>query len=182
MSLSPTFGLVVVIAASTGVSGCSTSSSPQLHCASWPAQVLAAQSVPSAAYVPCLHDVPEPWILLSTDSDQDRTVVRLTWQDPAERSRNAEVSLRSACVSRGPRSPEIDDASADVVINQSADGDMTRTVYAFEGGCVQVDVPTDQLTPAGRSPFTVQLRPRAELDDYVREQTGGRVALDPQST
>lgn len=150
-------------------------------CTSRPAQVLAAQSVPDAAYVPCITDVQAPWTLMSTDSDQDRTQVVMQWSSSGDAAERALVTLQATC-SLGQTTVTAPGIPPDVGIMRTDTGRTVRTVYTFEGGCVEVDVMRarqDQGEPLSSEDFTIEFVPREVLNEYVLEQTNDRVGLDP---
>jgi hypothetical protein len=164
------------------LTGCSAKPpSPDLKCASRPAQVIAAQSVPQAEYVPCISDVQAPWVLMSTDSDQDRTQVVMQWSSSGNATERALVTLQASC-SLGETSVTTAGMPADVGVTRTFLGRTVTTIYSFEGGCVQVDLTggrQQEVEPLTPDDFTIKFVPREVLNQYVLEQTNDRVGLDP---
>ena len=110
------------------LTGCSAKPpSPDLKCASRPAQVLAAQSVPEAEYVPCISDVQAPWVLMSTDSDQDRTQVVMQWSSSGNAARNALWSPLQATCSLGETSVTTAGMPPDVGVTRTVSGRTVTT-------------------------------------------------------
>jgi hypothetical protein len=174
--------VVVLLVAGGAAGGCSTGSDPDLHCDAPRAQVLAAQSVPSAAYVPCISDIRDPWTLFETDSDQDRTVARLTWGSGDGSGQSATVTLLPACRPADGMALQ-SSANPGVVMTSETEGNVSRTLYEFAGGCVDVSVvrfPDAKVSRLSPSEFTVELVPRETLNNYVLDQTAGQVGLDPE--
>ena len=173
---------VIVVAVTLGLTGCSAEPpTPDLRCASLPPQILAAQSVPEASYVPCIKDVSPPWSIVSTDSDQDRTQVTMEWSSSSAATERALITLQDACQTGTPSAPS-DDVPSDVEVTQSTQGRIATTTYSFTGGCVEVDMRRarqHEVAPLSTEDFTVELVPREVLNAYVLEQTNGQVGLDP---
>ena len=180
--MTPKIGTILVISVLV-IAGCSAKPpSPDLRCASLPAQVLAAQSVPDAEYVPCIKDILPPWSLMSTDSDQDRTQVVMEWSSSGSATERALVSLKATCPSDGVPEPPRTDLPPGVSVTEAVVGRTVTTVYAFEGGCVQVDVKRarqHEVAPLTTDDFTIEFVPREVLNAYVLEQTNDQVELDP---
>ncbi len=173
--------VVLVAGTAAGVlSGCGADADTNLLCEALPAQVLAAQSVPSASFVPCIKDIHSPWTLMSTDTDQDRSVVKLIYGSEGT-GQSATVSLLSTCrpTSGIPRQ-SIDPG---VVTSSEIVGATYRMVYEFAGGCVEISVvrfSDAKVLGVSAAEFTVDLVPRQTLNEYVLEQTSGKVGLDPE--
>ena len=180
--MKPKIGLLLLVSTLPFV-GCSAKPpSPDLRCGSRPAQVLAAQSVPDAEYVPCVKDVLPPWSLMSTDSDQDRTQVVLEWSSSSSAHERAVVTLRQECPVEGLPGVEDADLPPGVEVTQALTGRTATTVYSFPGGCVQVDVTRarqHEVAPLTPDDFTIDLVSRELLNQYVLDQTNDQVGLDP---
>ena len=177
-----TVGVALSTALAVALTGCGAEPpSPDLKCASRPSQVLAAQSVPEAQYVPCISDVQAPWMLMSTDSDQDRTEVVMEWSSSGNATERALVTLQATC-SLGGASVTTTGVPPDVGVTGAVSGRTVTTTYSFEGGCVQVDVTRarhQEAKPLTSDDFTIEFVPREVLEQYVLEQTNDRVGLDP---
>jgi len=173
--------VAIVIPVAGLLSACNGGPEPDLTCGSRPAQVLAAQSVPTAAYVPCITDITEPWVLTATDTDQDRTEIHLQWLASESANQKALVTLAARC-DYPDASPIPAAVPSDIEVTTMTDNKTVSTFYAFPGGCVEASVtrtaghPVEALTARD---FTVQLVPREALNDFVLEQTNDSVGLDP---
>lgn len=175
-------GVALSAVLAIALTGCSAEPpSPDLKCASRPAQVLAAQSVPEAEYVPCISDIQAPWVLMSTDSDQDRTEVVMQWSSSGNAAERALVTLQATC-SPGESSVTTTGMPPDVGVTRTVSGRTVSTIYSFEGGCVLVDLTggrQDDVEPLTSDDFTIRFVSRETLDQYVLGQTNDRVGLDP---
>jgi hypothetical protein len=174
--------LIVIAVSLVGLlSACNGAPEADLTCGSRPAQVLAAQSVPSAEYVPCITEIAEPWALVATDTDQDRTEIRLQWLASESANQEALVTLSANCDSSGA-SPITPAVPTDVEVATTTNNKTVSTYYEFPGGCVEASVtrtsghPIEALTARD---FAVQLVPREDLNDFVLEQTSDSVGLNP---
>ena len=154
---------------------------------STPAQgvVLMAQSVPTATYVPCLESMPVGWHVadvqarndgasFSLDSDRDGVralEIRLTG--------DCDTSEASEIPSDRPEMRRLEEVTS--VTPQY----VGRRYYVFEGGCITVHFrlagqnPTEPLAVATQSVGTLA---REALRAHVRDQTDGRLELDPVAT
>ena len=180
--MKPRTELLLVVAALALVSCSAKPPSPDLRCASRPAQVLAAQSVPDAQYVPCVRDIIPPWSLMSTDSDQDRTQVVIEWSSSSSANERALVTLKDDCPVDDLSEVSSTELPSDVEMAQAFMGRTATTVYSFEGGCVQVDVTRarqQEVAPLSPDDFTIDFVSRDVLNTYVLEQTNDQVGLDP---
>jgi len=173
--------IVAVVAIGGALSACDGGPEPDLTCGSRPAQVLAAQSVPSAQYVPCITEITEPWVLMATDTDQDRTEIHLQWLASESANQKALVTLAANC-DNSEGSPITAAVPSDVDVTTNTKNKTVSTYYEFVGGCVEASVtrtaghPIDGLTARD---FAIQLVPREELNDFVLEQTNDSVGLNP---
>ena len=149
-----------------------------------PAQgvVLMAQSVPTAAYVPCLESMPVGWHIadvragndgasFSLDSDRDGVralEIRLTG--------DCDTSEASEIPSDRPEMRRLEEVSS---LTPQFVG---RRYYVFEGGCITVHFrlagqnPSEPLAVATQSVGTIA---RDALRAHVRDETDGRLELDP---
>ena len=174
--------IITTVVAVTGfLSACDGGTEPDLTCGSRPAQVLAAQSVPSAQYVPCITEITEPWVLMATDTDQDRTEIHLQWLASESANQKALVTLAADC-DNSDAAPITAAVPSDVDVTTTTKDKTVSTFYEFAGGCVEASVtrtaghPIDGLTARD---FAIQLVPREELNDFVLEQSNGGVGLNP---
>ena len=175
---------LVVLAAAGVLTACGGRPSADLTCGSRPAQVLAAQSVPTAQFVPCVTAINEPWELLATDTDQDSTEIHLHWLASDSGNETALVALAATCDNQGALAAPEADAPPGVDVTQDTNRRTLSTFYEFEGGCIEVSV-TRSASREGKPftlyDFTVDLIPRSVLNEYVLDQTNDSVALYPES-
>jgi hypothetical protein len=139
-----------------------------------------AQSVPTAAYVPCVEPLPAGWRV--TDVDVQRGSSRLALLSDRSGGRPVEVLFEERCDATGasPTPPRADGVRSSLAL-ESVSPTYAGTLYdEFPGGCVQyrfafprgVHIPLmEDLAVA------VDLLPRRELRLQLREQLG--VELDP---
>lgn len=141
--------------------------------------VLMAQSVPSAAQVPCIDALPSGWFVNALDIKSGGTRMTFT----ADETRT-EVFLRVDFV------PECSTASAIFVPSDEDAADRFEEVtaiddgfagtrsYVFDGGCVtyHFDVSGDGWSSVvNDASLALTFLPRGTLEDYVRDRTGGAV-------
>ena len=152
-----------------------------------PAQgvLLMAQSVPTAAYVPCLASMPVGWHVadvqarndgagFSLDSDRDGVralEIRLTG--------DCDTSEATEIPSDRPEMRRLEE------VTSLTPQYVGRRYYVFEGGCITVHFrlagqnPTEPLAVATQSVGTLT---REALRAHVRDETDGRLELDPVGT
>jgi hypothetical protein len=145
--------------------------------------VLMAQSVPSAMFVPCLDTVPLGWHFGDLEA---RDGSARFWLDSDRDGLHAiEVQLTGSCDTEGATEIPSDRAEMrrlERVVALSPRYVGTR-YYLFEGGCIAV-----LFTVAGQlraEPLAVATQgidavPREQLRALVREESGGRLELDPE--
>jgi hypothetical protein len=154
------------------------------HATSW--VVLAAQAVPSAAFVPCLGDPPEDWVVVDQQVESGRAtmVLATTGVDGV----SAEVVLEAACEVDGAAEPVDPDPDDPVSVTDAAvveDGSTVRTTgwAPFDGGCLTVEVETAARVDLGRVldelDASLEVAPRPAVAREVEEATDGRLTLDP---
>ena len=147
--------------------------------------VLMAQSVPTASWVPCLEGMPLGWHF--SDIDVDRGSARF-WLDSDRDGLHAiEVRLTRSCDTE--RATEIPSDRPDMRrlerVTQVTPQYVGRRFYLFDGGCITV---VFNLFGENRGePLAVATQglgavPRDELRALVREESDGRLELDPPPT
>jgi hypothetical protein len=144
--------------------------------------VLMAQSVPSAAWVPCLETMPLGWHF--SDMDVDRGAARFWLDSDRDGTHAIEVRLTEACNTEGATEIPSDRPEMRRLerVTQVSPQYVGRRFYLFEGGCITV---LFQLTGENRAePLAVATQglgavPRDDLRDLVHEKSGGRLELDP---
>ncbi len=144
--------------------------------------VLMAQAVPTSTWVPCLETMPLGWHF--SDMDVDRGSARFWLDSDRDGPHAIEVRLTGSCNTDGATEipsdrPEMRRLERVVQVSPQYVG---RRFYLFEGGCITV---LFQLLGQNRAePLAVATQglgavPRDELRELVREQSGGRLELDP---
>lgn len=108
---------------------------PAPRCEAGPRLAIIAQSVETAAYLPCIEVLPAGWTFTGFDVDDRGTTLSLT-SDRADRS--AEVELVASCDVRGATPIEPSDAGVRTysAVDTIAPRFAGRVVDVFPGGCV----------------------------------------------
>jgi hypothetical protein len=145
--------------------------------------LLMAQSVPSAAYVPCLRTaLPLGWDFHHLDARSGSA--RFSLDSDRDGEEAVEVRLAPSCDTSGAtRIP----SDRDGMQRLERVGRISPTYagerhYLFDGGCLTVvfsldgDSAGEALALASQ---TVGVVSRADLRAQVREESGGRLSLDP---
>jgi hypothetical protein len=144
--------------------------------------VLMAQSVPSASYVPCLETMPLGWHL--SDMEAHENSARF-WLDSDRYGDDAlEVQLTASCdTSEATEIPsDLPDMRRFERVLQVSPRYVGRRSYVFEGGCVTVVFALSgriRTEPLGVATEAFGAISREALREHVREETGGRLELDP---
>jgi hypothetical protein len=183
-------GLVLLIlSVSLGADHSSATSSrvPGTRCVRDRREILAAQSVPGAQYVPCITDAVDGWTIASESfSSDDGASLRLTNDNLSGVVWT--VTFTNACtpgatdtVSRSATPATVYEQTTATSAGSEAE---TRTQWlVFEGGCVvsAVTLPSriDRQLIKSETDRLLALVPRSVLDAEVRSFTGGSLGLDP---
>jgi hypothetical protein len=144
--------------------------------------VLMAQSVPSASWVPCVEGMPLGWHL--SDLEARKGSARF-WLDSDRSGPQAiEVLLTRSCRTDGASRIPSDREGMDRYerVTQVSPLYESRRFYVFDGGCITIRF--DLTGPDRSEPLAVATQglgtlPREELRELVREQSDGRLELDP---
>lgn len=169
----------VLAAVLTLAGGCAGAQAAMPRCEPDQRLGIVAQSVPGAAYVPCVSELPPGWSFESLDVDSDGTSFTLG-SDRAERP--VRVELSAACDVGGatpvaPREVGVRTYQLVEAISPRYEG---RFLDVFPGGCVTYDFAfargphialVDELQQA------VQLYSRRQLRQELEDELG--VRLDP---
>lgn len=175
-------GVAAVVALALGtLGGCSaaeTAGAP--HCSEITRLGLVAQSVPRAAYVPCLAEMPTGWEVTHFRPSSEGTELGLL-SDRAD-DREVEVRFRRRCDVRGasPQPPRTVGGRTYLRVDRINPRYTGRLYDVFPGGCVTYDVdfergPHIALMEELRS--AVDLMPRRELRLRLQRDLGQD--LDP---
>ncbi|NEK59713.1 hypothetical protein GCU56_17790 [Geodermatophilus sabuli] len=144
--------------------------------------VLMAQSVPTASWVPCVRGLPLGWHFSGLDARRDEARF---WLDSDRDGVHAiEVRLTARCDTEGATEiPSDRDGMRRLErVTQVTPQYLGRRFYLFDGGCITVvftlsgDARGEPLALATQGIGTL---PREELAEQVREESHGRLELDP---
>jgi hypothetical protein len=146
--------------------------------------VLAAQSVQGASRIPCLRQLPAGWTFHSFDASSGRSSIALDLGRGYDKA--LVVTLTRNCDLRSAvRVPSDRSGARRYDSIRRAPGRYSGTrYYVFPGGCiayrfnVRGAAAGDAANTVARSIGVVD---RAELRDYVRRYSHGRLVLDPTS-
>jgi hypothetical protein len=185
--------LVPLLALVAGLAGCAsdTTATTRLptcshghHGGAAHGVVLMAQSVPSAAWVPCLSTaLPLGWSFEHLDARND--VSRFWLNSDRDGQKAIEVRLEGSCNTDGATEIPTDReglARFERVTLTTPRFEGER-YYVFDGGCITFvfqlsgDSRGEPLALATQSIGAIS---RTDLLDQVREESGGRLSLDPQ--
>jgi len=177
------FGVVlatVLLAAGTVLTGCAAAGGTVPGCGDPLRLAIIAQSVPSASYVPCLHDLPPGWSTSGFDPSQDGTGFLLN----SDRSpgRPVTVRLTVACYT-GDASPSPSRAPGVLTYTRlySISPRFAGTLYdVFSGGCVRYGfdfADGSQVALMEQFEQAVGLYPRQQLRLVLKRELG--VELSP---
>jgi len=144
--------------------------------------VLMAQSVPSSSWVPCLDTVPLGWHM--SDVEVRDGSGRFWLDSDRDGTRAIEVKLDSSCDTR--RATEIPSDRNGVrrfeLVTQVSPVYMGTRFYEFDGGCLAVSFRLggqDRAEPLAVATEGIDLVNRMDVEQQVRDETGGRLELDP---
>jgi hypothetical protein len=144
--------------------------------------VLMAQSVPTATWIPCLEGMPVGWHFADMEA---RSGSAAFWLDSDRHGIHAlEVRLAESCDTAGASTVPSDRPEMDRMerVTQVTPLFVGRRYYLFEGGCVTVLFSIsgeDRSEPLAVATQGIGAVPRDELRELVREESGGRLELDP---
>jgi hypothetical protein len=144
--------------------------------------ILMAQSVPTASFVPCLEAMPVGWRFADMEARSDSAAF---WLDADRYGTHAiEVRLSESCDITD--ATEIPSDRQDMVrlerVTMVSPQYVGQRFYLFEGGCISVlfrlsgRERSEALALATQAIGAVH---REDLQDLVREKSGGRLELDP---
>ena len=148
------------------------------------AVVLMAQAVPSATWVPCIRAaLPLGWSFHHLEASNG--LARFWLDSDRDGIRAVEVRLSESCDTAGTTEIPSDRAG---MRRLERVGRMSPTYagtryYLFDGGCLTVvfrldsDSPGEALALASQAVGVVA---RSDLQQQVREESGGRLELDPE--
>jgi len=144
---------------------------------------LMAQSVPSAALVPCVQLLPVGWSVAEVAVNNGRSVITLHHDRAGKRA--VVVRLTAACDLAGAAevTSEQPGTRRYLRIDQNTAGFSATRAYVFPGGCItaRISAPAgsgQQLTTETSS--AIGFTTRQELRQALTRRSDGRLQLDPQ--
>lgn len=169
-----------VLAAAAVLTGCGSFSDTVPACADPLRMAIIAQSVPGAAYLPCIRDLPPGWETSGFDPSRDGT----NFQLDSDRSPGQPVTIRltASCQTAGA-SPSPARAPGVLTYTRlsSISPRFAGTLYdVFPGGCVTYSFDFNlgsQIALMEQFEDAVGLYPRQQLRLVIRQKLG--VELDP---
>ena len=125
--------LVVAAAALAGCAGAGSRSMPA--CRADERLAIVAQSVPAAAYVPCIKELPTGWSFTGLDVDDHGATITLA-SDRADR--DVDVTLTATCTTRDatPIAPRDEGVRTYQLVESIDPRYAGRVIDVFPGGCV----------------------------------------------
>ncbi len=144
--------------------------------------VLLAQSVPSASWVPCLEVIPLGWDVSGLEATDDDA--RFWLDSNRDGVRAVEIRLDESCDTGGAtRIPSDREAMQRWErVEQVTPQYVGTRHYVFAGGCISLVfrlTGENRAEPLGFATQGIGAVPRDAVREAVREQTEGRLELDP---
>jgi hypothetical protein len=179
---------LAVVAGSTGCASDTTATTELPTCATGDQTasngvVLMAQSVPTASWVPCLRTtLPLGWTFQHLDA---RNGISRFWLNSDRDGQKAiEVRLEDSCTTAGSTQIASDREGMRRLerVTRTTPHFEGERYYVFDGGCITFvfrlsgDNPGEPLSLATQVVGSVS---RAELQNQVRDESNGRLTLDP---
>jgi hypothetical protein len=146
-------------------------------------ELLTAQTVAGATYVPCLTDGLEEWTVASTFYGSSGTRLKLV----TERLDGTWTIEFGRTCEKGdlPEARPVRDFQGQLFrrVDDSGSRHQETVYYEFDGGCVvsDVDLPRNRVLDVllEERDEALHLVPRADLADEVSRRTDGKLSLDP---
>ena len=169
----------VALAAAAVLTGCAEDLDTMPGCDADSRLATIAQSVPGAAYVPCISELPTGWSFDGADIDQDGTTISL---DSDRADRPMEISLSATCDvgSATPIAPS-EEGTRTYQLIETIDPRYSGTfIDVFPGGCIVSSYDFERgahialITELQRA---VGLYPRRQLSQEIHAEYG--ITLDP---
>ena len=144
--------------------------------------VLMAQSVPSTSWIPCLEGMPLGWHFAGMDVDSGTG--RFWLDSDRDGMRAIEIRLTESCATSGATEIPSDRPEMRRLerVTQVTPMYVGRRYYLFDGGCITVVFSitgNDSSEPLAVATQGMGVVSRAELRDLVRDESEGRLELDP---
>ena len=144
--------------------------------------ILLAQSVPSASWVPCLEVIPLGWDVSGLEATNEDA--RFWLDSNRDGVRAVEIRLDESCDTGGATQIPSDREGMDrwERVEQVTPEYVGTRYYVFDGGCISVVFRLsgeNWAEPLGFATQGLGAVPREAVREAVREQTEGRLELDP---
>lgn len=167
-------GIAVLLAA-----GCAVDAGSTPHCDAETRLAIVAQSVPDAAYVPCIDELPTGWSFAGMDVDHRGTTLSLE-SDRADRP--SDISLQPSCDVTGatPIAPSDAGTRTYQLITSIDPRYAGRFLDVFAGGCIVTTYDFERgphVALVSELQRAVDLRSRLELRQALLNELD--VTLDP---
>ena len=180
LAFAPAVVVALVAPFAIGLSGCAAIQQPVPTCGSVTRLALVAQSVPTAAYVPCLGALPTGWGAGGFQATSGHA--RFTLRSDLAPGRPVQVALRASCdvagaTSTTPRGPGV---ATYIWLRSIAPRYAGTLTDQFAGGCVTYQFDFQRgphITLMEDFEAAVTLYPRQELAVQVHQRLG--VTLGP---
>jgi hypothetical protein len=181
----PLLGLVLALA---GCSSDTTATTQQPTCseggdAAANGVLLMAQSVPTAAWVPCLSTaLPLGWSFHHLDARSDGSTFSLDSDRDGQQA--IEVRLEGSCDTAGSTEIPTDREGLERYerVTRTTPTFEGERYYVFDGGCITFDFRLNgdsRGEPLALATQSIGAVSRSDLIDQVHEDSGGRLNLDP---
>jgi hypothetical protein len=144
--------------------------------------VLMAQAVPTASFVPCLRGMPLGWHF--SDLEVRNEEARFWLDSDRDGFHAIEVRLTAECDTRDATEINTDrDAMRRFeLVREVSPRFIADRFYVFDGGCVTVAFTLsgdDRVEPLAVATEGIGMVARDDLREHVRDESGGRLELDP---
>ncbi|MCP3936928.1 MAG: hypothetical protein GY708_16325 [Actinomycetia bacterium] len=164
----------------------------QLTCTQPNSQGLAAQSVKTAALVPCIEELPSGWKFEGTSYRSDGVTIDFDSSRPPVS--DLRIDFRESCVAASgvvtADTPSFDFEAAELLLppgatfnRESIAGSPVpglRVVTFGSGFCLEFTIEFEANEPIGFEDFPmVSFVDRSVLDEATKDATDGRLELDP---
>ena len=143
--------IVTVVALASSLTACTAvDENREPWCRPTPATSLMARSVPSAASVPCVRELPSGWVFDGfTASDAGSTFALVEAEGSGGR---VDVTFSGACPSASGTLATSDERGVELLEEVRREEPFSaRWTYRFEGGCTHVDVALGADADVGRA-------------------------------
>jgi hypothetical protein len=171
--------VAVALAVALGATGCGGAETAMPRCRADQRLAIVAQSVPDAAYLPCIEGLPAGWRFESLDVDDDHT--RLTLRsDRSDRPVHVSLVPRCDVGAATPIAPRDEGVRTYQLVESISPRYAGRLYDVFADGCVTYEfdfVRGPHIALIDELESMVRLYPRRELRQRLRDELG--VRLDP---